>query len=260
MARPEADASIMEASGLANQRHPDDNLAVRFTLEPVENQEKSKEQGRPIFDDTEIIEIRIPGDPDIRRHAVSAEDKQRFHRQYAAWKANQDQHAVTGTPLSAWPLIKRSQVEEAKFFGVHTVEQLSEVADVNLQRLGPGWITLRAQALDWLKKAKDGAMLAKLRHELEERDRRIDALERMLKAQADELHKAPSQQPTLSVVQPANAEVEALKSQMAQLMSMMPKQGSVSTTLPVVIEIPKKKRGRPSKAELAAREAAKNGE
>lgn len=251
MAAPEAESGFMDASGLSRQRSPDDNLSVRFSIEALENPAKTKEAGRPIFDETEMIEIRIPGDPDIRKRPVNEGDKVRFARHYDAWKRNQNQETVSGTPLSAWPLIKRSQVEEAKFFGVHTVEQLANIADVNLQRLGPGWPTLRQQSIDWLKKAEDGALLGKLRSELEERDRRINALEDMLKRQAAELHR-PVNQPGPAPVSP---DVEALKMQVATLLA----RAAEPLPPPPVEPPPKKKRGRPSKAEMAAREAAKNG-
>lgn len=261
----EADSGFMESAGLDRSRHPDDLLTIQFSLEPLENPTKSKEAGRPIFDDVEMISIRVPGDPDIRRHPVEAADRARFARHYEAWKRNENQEAVSGTPLVAWPMIKRSQVEEAKFFGLHTVEQLSDMADVNLQKLGPGWITLRQHAQDWLKKAQDGAILGKLRLELKERDERINALEDMLKRQAAELHR-PSNTPALSVVQPpSQSDIEALKMQVAQLLARqatvitateVPKV-TTTTTAPVPL---KKKRGRPSKAEMAAREAAKGKE
>jgi hypothetical protein len=254
----------MDASGLSRQRSPDDNLSVRFSIEALENPAKSKEAGRPIFDETEIIEIRIPGDADVRKRAVNEGDRTRFARQYDAWKRNQNQETVSGTPLAAWPMMKRSQVEEAKFFGVHTVEQLANIADVNLQRLGPGWPSLRQQAVDWLKKAEDGALLGKLRAELEERDRRIDALEDMLKRQAAELHRNPT---NLTVL--PSGDLETLKMKVAELLArtaepiLAPAQSVVTTTTaPVeVTSTPtKQRRRRRTKAEMAAaREAEKNG-
>jgi hypothetical protein len=261
MRTQEADASLMEAAGLDRARNPDDSLSVRFSIEPLENPAKTKDAGRPIYDDAEVIEIRVPGDKDVVRHPVTDGDRLRFARHYQAWKANQNQDTVTGTPLSVWPPIKRSQVEEAKFFAVHTVEQLAEVSDVNLQRLGPGWITLRQLAIDWLKKAHDGALVGKLRATIQEQEQRLAALEDMLKKQAAELHKPG---PTLSVVPPPaqNADFEALKMQVATLLARTAQAvdvTSVPTTTTTTLDAPpsKKKRGRPSKADIAAREATK---
>jgi hypothetical protein len=165
-------------------------------------------------------------------------------------------------------MMKRSQVEEAKFFGVHTVEQLANIADVNLQRLGPGWPSLRQQAVDWLKKAEDGALLGKLRAELEERDRRIDALEDMLKRQAAELHRNPTNLTVLPTPTSVSGDLETLKMKVAELLArtaepiLAPAQSVVTTTTaPVeVTTIPKQRRRRRTKAEMAAaREAEKNG-
>lgn len=185
---------MMELSGLASLQQSQNNgergLAVRFSLEPMQNEQKTKEKGRPIFDEVEICEIRVSGSTDTVREVVTTDHRRRFPGAYLAFKQNQDQDAASGTPLVQWPLLSRAQAEEARYFGVRTVEQLSEVSDVNLQKLGAGWMVLRQQARDWLGKAKDGALLGKLRQELEERDRRIDAMEKMLAKQSAEIEAA----------------------------------------------------------------------
>lgn len=185
----EADAELMELAGLAETQQKE-SLAVRFIAEPQQNEDKTKKAGRPIFDEVEVCEIRIPGDTDLRREPVTAEHKRRFPKQYLAFKANQSQEAASGTPLAAWPLLTRAQVEEAKYLGAHTVEQLAEASDGGIQKFGPGWISIRQKARDWLTAAKDGALLVRLRSELEERDGRIKALEEMLTKQAQALQQA----------------------------------------------------------------------
>jgi len=239
---------LMEAA----DRQPRSSLVIRFSTEAMENPEKSKEKGRPIYDDVEMISIRVPGDPDIRCRPVRPEDKQQYARQYLAWRRNQDQESSTGTPLAQWAPVKRSQVEEAKFLGVHTVEQLADVADVHLQKLGPGWIALRQKARDWLVSAKDGAALARMREELEEARHRISTMEKMLAKQAEELQSKPLEAASNVTIAPAkDPEVTELKAMVLQLMAQ-------KSAAPVAPTPPPKKRGRPSKAEIAAR-AAQNG-
>ena len=214
MSIDEADAEMMELAGLAETQDKE-RLAVHFLLEPQQDEEASKKAGRPIFTDVEVIEVRIPGDVDLRREVVNADHKRRFPKQYLAFKKNQSQEAASGTPLSAWPLLSRAQVEESKYLGAHTVEQLAEVSDGALQKFGPGWRTIRQQARDWLAKAADGALLARLRSELESRDAKIQTLEDMLNKQATALAQAgingdrPSLAPVQALPDPKMAELEA---------------------------------------------------
>lgn len=231
----EADAELMELAGLAQMQQPqaERGISVNFLVEPQENAAKSKEAGRPIHDEVEVCEIRIVGDPDVRRHVVTEEHKRRFPKQYIAFKKRLDQDVASGTPLSAWPVLSRALVEDARFFGVRTVEQLADIPDSNLKNLGPGWMGLRQKARDWLIAAKDGAILVKLRSELEERDARIDALEEMLRKQAAALH-AEGKVP-LAEAPAQSHDLDALKASVAALAAQLASQAAP------------KRRGRPPK-------------
>jgi hypothetical protein len=229
----------------AAERQPKSSLVIKFSMEAMENPEKTKNAGRPVYDDVEMISIRVPGDPDIRVRPVRPEDKQAHAKEYLAWKSNQSQEAASGTPLAQWALMKRSQVEEAKYLGIHTVEQLSDVSDANLQRLGPGWMALRQKARDWLASAKDGAELNKLREALDEATRRIATMETMLKRQGEELQGKAGEG---AVPVPAkDPEVAALKAAVEALLAQK--------ATPVKV---RRKPGPKSKAEKAAM-AAENG-
>lgn len=153
-----------------------EKLFVRFGLHPRRDETKSLEEGRPIFEDVEYIEIMVPGDKSNTIHRpVSAGDKQRFARQYQAWKAGADQDAVTGTPLAAWPAVTAAQVRELAHFNCRTVEQLAVMSDGNLQNVGP-ILALRQKARDFIEAAKGTAPLQKLRAELEKRDTELATL------------------------------------------------------------------------------------
>ncbi|WIW04129.1 hypothetical protein [Achromobacter ruhlandii] len=60
-------------------------------------------------------------------------------------------------PLEQWPQINRAQVKEAKYFEVHTVEQMSGLADSHLGKMPPGFRELRSKAQAYLKAANDTA-------------------------------------------------------------------------------------------------------
>lgn len=165
-----------------NPTEDDKRLYVKFTMEAVQDEDKTAEEGRPIFRDAEFVEIRVPGDKDtILFRPVEPNDKKRFARHYAAFKAGQSD-ALVGTPLSVVPWLTKSKVEELAYFNIRTVEQLAEIPDG-----GPaGFPTLKAKAKDFLAAAAGAAPAEALRRELEKRDVELQTL----KMQVEELTKA----------------------------------------------------------------------
>jgi len=211
----------------------DDGLAVTFEVEAQEDEEASKKAGRRIFKNVEMVEIRIPGDIDIRRSVVDDDIKARFARRYEHWKRGQTDHAAEGTPLTEWPPISKAQIAEARFLGIYTVQQLAAVADGNAQRLGPGWVSLRQKAKDWAETEKKNAPIVALRNENEALKARLSTLEAMLAKQATELQQGPAAPGT-------SAEMEALKATVAQLAAKVS-----APAAPQQTEAPPKRRGRP---------------
>ena len=190
MALQTADEFMQELSSLAEVQKPS-SLIVRFSIEAQEDEQATAKAGRAIFNDVEVLEVRVPGDIDILRRNATENDRREYAKQYLAFQKSQTQETVSGTPLTVWAPIKRSQVEEARHFGIFTVQQLAQVPDNHMQRLGPGWITLRQTARDWEKAANDGSAVVALRQELENATARIKTMEEMLKKQALELHRDP---------------------------------------------------------------------
>lgn len=158
-------------------------LFVRFRMHPRKDAAASKEAGRPIFKNIEYVSISSPGDKlnQIDRPAYP-HDKQRFRRQYRAFKENMADSS-SGTPLSKWPLMDAAQVEELKHFNVHTVEQLAMMPDGNIPNVG-NISHLKKHALDYLEVAKGNAPLVKMRAELETRDAAMAALRQQMDEQA----------------------------------------------------------------------------
>lgn len=160
---------------------------VRFELVPKENETKSAQLGRPVFEDVEYIEIRTPGDlTNIPFRPVTARDKLEFAHAYNAWKQGLADPAQ-GTPLSKWPGCTRSQVEELAFYAVRTVEDLASVSDGNIQKLPLGTTALKQRAIDFLKSAEGMSHASSLRADLEKEKLRTQALERTVKELGDKL-------------------------------------------------------------------------
>lgn len=126
---------------------------VQFYTEAIEIKAESEKQGRPIFKDMPHIRKLVPGDASNVVERLAKEHDKRMHPR--EWEAFQRQQVtgVTGTPLEHWPQITRAQVKEAKYFEVHTVEQLAELSDTSCQKLGMGYADLRNKAKAYLQAA-----------------------------------------------------------------------------------------------------------
>jgi len=130
----------------------DSKLHVQFYLRPVLQATLSNEANRPIFADVEHVRILVPGDKlSIVDRIASDDDRKRFTDHYAKFKAGRGEEAV-GTRLEAVPWMTRSQVEEYKYFGIHTVEQLSDASDSVGQRF-PGFNRDREKARKFIEAA-----------------------------------------------------------------------------------------------------------
>lgn len=145
------------------------NARARFFNEPVLNEERTKAEGRPIYDDTEMVELLIPGDRLSRgvylAHEPSIYDKdarayitraQVYDDAYRAFKRG-EARAVSGTPLEMWPVLTRARVMELKAANVLSVEELAAVSDAILARLGQGAREEREKARAWIEAAKGSA-------------------------------------------------------------------------------------------------------
>lgn len=158
----------------------DKNLAVRFYKMPLKNESESDKAGRPIYDDVDMIEIRVRGD----RHNVIIRptrpgDKKRFR---GIWKEYEEgvTAKVTGTPLAEWPPMSASMVEELKYLQFFTVEQLAEANDDVCSRV-PGLVGLKNKARAFIEFAKGAAPIEEMQRKLDAERSAREASENMVK-------------------------------------------------------------------------------
>jgi FtsZ-binding cell division protein ZapB len=147
----------------------DDKLFVVFYMGILQDQARSEEEGRPIYHDVEWIRIITPGDNTMRiERPVTADERRRFPRQYAAFKNGmKDEDQTPGMRLSEWPMVSRAMAEELRGIKIYTVEQVAELRDDVMLRV-PGLVSLKKQAQVWLGKTKDSAAAAKTAKQLED--------------------------------------------------------------------------------------------
>ena len=145
--------------------NPDIQLGVEFFVRAVENQRKTKAEGRPIYDDREYVRIRFPAD-NKREHVAPAHElhyvthlkkqmtyAQRFQGAYEAFKKDHTAEYVEGTPLSELPILTEGKRKELRAQNIRTVEQLAGLPDASMKRLGMGARDLVEAAQTFLKNA-----------------------------------------------------------------------------------------------------------
>jgi hypothetical protein len=158
-------------------------IRPRFYKEATLNEARTKAEGRPIYDDVEYVEVNYPGDR-LQRLVRLADDPisnggpsyaKLYPDYYAAFKRGESR-AVSGTPLEAWPILTTASVAELKASNILSVDELAEVSDGNIGKLGPGARDLREQARAFLDSAKGGANVAAMAQEISNLKKMVEAL------------------------------------------------------------------------------------
>jgi len=163
----------------AQQAEQDRALLVKFFSTPLRNEDKTLTEGRPIYDDVDMIEIRVRGTKDnIVQRPVRPDDKARFRE---AWRHHQDgEKAVqSGTPLAQWPAMSTSQVEEMKYLGFVTVEQIAEANDGVVSSI-TGLQGLKNKAKAFIEYSKGAAPIEQLQAKLDSSANETETLRRQL--------------------------------------------------------------------------------
>lgn len=167
-------------------------LATFKTLS-VPNDEKSKKEGRPVYDDHEICEIRFSankqtvgvfpaheqyewGEDPVTGDRTRVTYAQKFNEQYKKFKAGAMQ-AASGTPVEELPFLTQGKRLELKALNIYTAEALAALDGNNLKMLGMGGRDLKNQAQLYLDSAAKSHDVMSVVAENEDLKRRIAALE-----------------------------------------------------------------------------------
>lgn len=153
---------------------PDSVIIVRFYKRAVQNNFKSRIEGRPVFEDVIYCEY-YPAGSTLLKMDVPAHDshKQRFAKQWAYYQTTQGGDSrEMGTPLTEWAALSPADVENLRGMKFMTVENIAAASDSQLQTLGMGAAgmaphVLRARAQAYLTAAKDTALPQKQAEDIE---------------------------------------------------------------------------------------------
>lgn len=148
-----------------------------FKTQAVYNEAKSKEAGRPVFDEIEMVEVWFAGDR-LQRPCfeVTDEHRNRWPKEYEAFKSGMTV-SESGTPLEHWPRMTVGKVAELKALGILTVEGLAQMPDRNLANLGMKGRELREEARSFLAAAAGTADVTKMAATIAELEAKIERME-----------------------------------------------------------------------------------
>lgn len=150
----------------------EDGVIATFYDEAVKDERESKERGYPVFNDVLYIKIQVPNQIDCVPRPARDADKQRFPKSWEAYQTGKEP-VDSGFPVDQWPQLTASEVKILQSIQVKTVEQLAELPDSGIHRLGPGGHDMKKRAKRFLDSASEGAAL---RQRIQELERKIEEL------------------------------------------------------------------------------------
>lgn len=185
--------------------HGDDKgLFVLFHYESVEIPFRSEAEGRPIFEDKAYVTIIFPGDNTRKTvrpvkttsDANTPSDPERWPKQWAAFQAQSEQPA-TGTPLTEWAAITKSQAMMLKALHIHSVDQLAVVPDHAMNWMGAR--EMQQKAIAFLQQRDHG------KEQISSLQEQLDAANAQREEQATQLADLQKQMAQLLAAQPQSA-------------------------------------------------------
>ncbi|WP_192248473.1 hypothetical protein [Mesorhizobium caraganae] len=169
-------------------------LLVEFYIDAVQVKAASEAEGRPMFEDREFVKIIPIGDnKTVVNKEVTDQERQRFAEEYAVFKKGVE-NTFSGTPLTQWPTILPAQIKLFQHFNVYTVDQLADLDDIAINRIGPGTRDLSEKAKAYIAKAKGGAEVERFAAEnmaMKEQIAEQGAIIREMSAKLNALHNDP---------------------------------------------------------------------
>lgn len=147
---------------------------IRFERVLVDDTVETAKQGHYVAKEVHLVHVKVPGSLDIWKQkvpqwfALKALDVQNdrmpqkwldaYKAAYEQWKKGQEV-PLHGMPIKGWGVISPAQQEALIRINVLTVEELSNINDEGMRRIGLGALHLKNKAVAALKAAKDTGTL-----------------------------------------------------------------------------------------------------
>lgn len=163
-------------------------LAVFFHAEQVQNNFRTKNEQRPVFEEQVFITKLVPGDNHLKiDRKMRDEDKDEFPEAWARW-INKSSTRVPGTPIEVWHALTDTQKAEFKFMNIFTVEQFANLPFGSGQKI-MGFNELQAKARVFIDAGKDAELIGKIRAEADAKTAALEAKLAELTAMVESLTK-----------------------------------------------------------------------
>ncbi len=128
----------------------EDGVFPTFYDDVIQNKRATKEEGYPVFDEVLMIKIQVPNQVDCVPRPATDDDKRRFPKSWQAYETGKEPED-DGFLISAWGQVSATERKILDANQIKTVEQLAEVADSGIHRLGPGGQGLKNRAKKFLE-------------------------------------------------------------------------------------------------------------
>lgn len=155
-------------------RSSEAGLTATFYARPIQDVARSEVEGRPVFVEHDYIKVLIPHDnKTVVDREVNDNDKQRWPK---GWQAYQDGRTgeIVGTPLNEWNFLTATQRMELQAQGIQSVEELANMADGHMGKLGPNGRQICERARQFIEGGDK--LESQLRGEIQSRDTEIAEL------------------------------------------------------------------------------------
>ncbi len=205
----------MDFSGYSPEIDQPKNTGIypKFYTRAVQNQRASLEEGRPIYDEVEWVDIIIAGDRNNKpSRKVSDQDRSRWPAEYRRFKEGKEE-AAQGTPLEKWPALTITQVEELKHFNLRSVEDLINVPDDALSRLGMGARELQKKAKAFIEYSKDSGVIQRYVDENEKLKTQVSGLSEKLDTLTEQIKVLAERRPPGAPTKEEREIIKKVKSQ-----------------------------------------------
>lgn len=160
---------------------------ITFETRAVEDRQASRDAGRYMARDVHIVKVIMPGGNMVHEDVAEEWINKKFksgdrhasvYRQaYDAWRQGQE-IPVNGSPIRHCSIFSPSEIENCHNLKIYTLEDLAQLPEQIIQRLGMGGRSLVNRAKAYLDSADQGKTAAQIDHlslQVAELARKLDA-------------------------------------------------------------------------------------
>jgi len=185
---PDSDSSFSENKTSKNY--------VKFYRQWKRNNFKSNEQGIEVGEEQDFILIICPGQPktEVRRRATD-NDKHEYPQEWRSYQEGKE-HQIAGTPIELLPGLANGMADSLKALYIYTIEQMADLPDGVMYKIGMGANENRMKAKAYLEKGS--AEVAILKAKVLELETTIAELRAQLDAKP--VKGKPGRKPKLATV------------------------------------------------------------